>query len=242
MASARGDITQQEFCASLAKLKLLNDDYPQDDERWIRFYAKFVVTDGKSDEPRFSLLHALIALYFLCQSPPDIKAKAVCDLFTDYNVFEEDQSSNIFGLQTSQRKLDYEKRLTDTFLSREQLHCIVSTFVNVSLALLPLYASDFPSADKGNFLRLLVDWNKRRERVVQQFVTEFTGLSKELNPLGRVTVREFIEKAQRVDIFEVLMIRQVAKNTLLAELPRELHYQRDSVGSNQQFNFQAGAR
>lgn len=75
---------------SLAKLKLLNDDYPQTDERWVRFYSKFVVTDDRQEEPRFSLLHALIALYFLCQSPADVKAKAICDLFTNYDVFEED--------------------------------------------------------------------------------------------------------------------------------------------------------
>ena len=101
------------------------------------------------------------------------------------------------------------------------MQCIVSTFVNISLILLPLYASDFPSAGKGNFYRLLIEWNKRRERVVQHLLTEFVGLSKELNPLSRVSVKDFIEKSQRLEIFEVLMIRQIAKNTLLIELPKE---------------------
>jgi hypothetical protein len=98
-------------------------------------------------------------------------------------------------LQRSQSKLDHERILAETFLSREQLLCIVTTFVNISLILLPLYASDFPSADKGNFFRLLVEWNKRRDRVVQHFFAEFTGLSKELNPLGRVSIKEFVDKA-----------------------------------------------
>lgn len=74
MATTRGDLSQQEFCTQLAKLKLLKDDYPQTDERWVRFYSKFVVFEEKAAEPRFSLLHALIALFYLSQSPADVKA------------------------------------------------------------------------------------------------------------------------------------------------------------------------
>lgn len=71
----------------LAKLKLLNE-YFETDEKWLRFYSKFCVVDDKqAGEARFSLIHALIALYFLCQSPPEVKAKAICDLFVDYRIF-----------------------------------------------------------------------------------------------------------------------------------------------------------
>lgn len=44
MASARGDISQHEFGLHLAKLKLLNE-YFENDEKWLRFYSKFCVVD-----------------------------------------------------------------------------------------------------------------------------------------------------------------------------------------------------
>ena len=39
------DLTQKEFSRLLASQKLLKDDYPMTDERWIQFYSKFVVVD-----------------------------------------------------------------------------------------------------------------------------------------------------------------------------------------------------
>ena len=87
MVSARGDMNQQEFCTYLAKLKLLKDDFPHTDERWINFYSKFRVTDDGKDSKRFSLIPALIALYFLSQGSTEHKAKAICDLFSDDTFF-----------------------------------------------------------------------------------------------------------------------------------------------------------
>ena len=95
----------------------------------------------------------------------------------------------------------------------------MTTFVNIALILLPLYASDFPSDNKCNYFRLLVEWHKRSKRVVEHFVSEITG--RELNPLGRVSIKDFIERTQRLDIFEVMMIRQVTKSTVMVELPRD---------------------
>lgn len=39
------NLTQVEFCAVLANCKLLKADYPRTDQRWKRFYSKFVVTE-----------------------------------------------------------------------------------------------------------------------------------------------------------------------------------------------------
>lgn len=195
----------------------------------MRFYSKFMVVDHKSSEPRFSLIHALIALIFLCQSPADQKARTICDLFTGYNIFQEDSGQGIFGLQRTQTQLAQEKRLQETFLSREQLNCIVQTFVNVSLILLPLYASDFPSSDKRAYFRLLVEWHKRSPRVAESLLTEFTGFSKALNPLGHCSIQDFIDKSRRADIFEIMMIRQMAKNTLMDEISSDATLERKSA-------------
>jgi len=100
------------------------------------------------------------------------------------------------------------------------LNCVVTTFVNLSLILLPLYASDFPSDNKGNYFRLLVEWHKRSKRVIEHFVSELSG--RQISGAhGRVSVKDFVERAQRLDIFEVMMIRQIAKNTVMVELPRD---------------------
>ena len=52
-------------------------------------------------------------------------------------------------------------QLKEIVLSSEQLKCILTIFVNVSLILLPLYASDYPSIDKRQYFKLLVQWAKR---------------------------------------------------------------------------------
>ena len=44
-SSASQDIDQTAFCAILAASKLLKADFPSKDERWTRFYSKFIVMD-----------------------------------------------------------------------------------------------------------------------------------------------------------------------------------------------------
>ena len=51
--------------------------------------------------------------------------------------------------------------MREAMLSKEQLKCIISIFVNVALVLLPMYASDYPPKDRRNYYRLLVQWTKR---------------------------------------------------------------------------------
>ena len=59
------DLTQKEFSALLTKSKLLKDDYPMTDERWTRFYSKFVVVEGSGRHSKYSLVPTLVALIFL---------------------------------------------------------------------------------------------------------------------------------------------------------------------------------
>ena len=54
------DINAVEFSAVLAFCKLLKADLPIRDERWSRFYSKFIVIDSAEDgigQKRYSLLH-----------------------------------------------------------------------------------------------------------------------------------------------------------------------------------------
>ena len=67
--SINQDIDQREFSAILAASKLLKADFPTTDERWQRFYKKFIVMD-KADpsrpwRKRYSLVPTKIGLIFL---------------------------------------------------------------------------------------------------------------------------------------------------------------------------------
>ena len=63
---------------------------PRTDERWKRFYSKFIVVDQNEDDEerrtfneRFSPVPTLVALIFLAQGSTDVKAKAICELFSE---------------------------------------------------------------------------------------------------------------------------------------------------------------
>ena len=49
-----------------------------------------------------------------------------------------------------------ESHLAETYISPQQLKCIVSIFVNLALVLLPLYAVDYPSDDKSAYLKTII--------------------------------------------------------------------------------------
>lgn len=69
------DLTVKEFSRLLVSQKLLRDDYPMTDDRWVQFYSKFIVIDENTQEPgstaresadaKYSLIPTLIALIFL---------------------------------------------------------------------------------------------------------------------------------------------------------------------------------
>lgn len=145
------DIDQTEFCAILASSKLLKADFPAKDERWGRFYSKFIVMD-QSDQSgpsrkRYSLAPTQIALIFLAQGSVQVKARAICELYTDAQFINPSPISIKDRKKFSERpqeRLSRDDQLHDTNLNKDQLRCIISIFVNISLVLLPMYASDFP--------------------------------------------------------------------------------------------------
>ena len=79
----------------------------------------------------------------------------------------------------------------------------MTIFVNISLTLLPIYASDYPRKDKRNYFSLLIKWSRRSNTVIDHYVKEFVGDG----ITGRISVRNFIETAKKLDIFNVLEIR-----------------------------------
>jgi hypothetical protein len=126
----------------------------------------------------------------------------------------------MFNFSRSNQMQEYEQRLQESILTKEQLRCAISIFVNTALVLLPLYASDIPTTDKGLYFRLLVEWQKRCPRVIDYYMSEFKGGSRSQNVTGRISVHQFIKKAKEMEIFEVMMVREVAKRTVHIELPQ----------------------
>ena len=81
------ELSQTEFCAMLVNCKLLKADFPRQDERWLKFYSKLTVVDetGHGSEQtrgRYELVPIMIALVGLSQGTADVKAKAICELFS----------------------------------------------------------------------------------------------------------------------------------------------------------------
>merc|ERR1712083_60403 len=107
-------------------------------------------------------------------------------------------------------------KLMETYISQSSLRCIVSIFVNLALVLLPLYAVDYPSVDKRDYMKLLIQWSKRCNQVISHYISEFKGGDFSNQSMsGRISAIQFIEKAQELQIFNVLQIREVAKKTML---------------------------
>ena len=102
-------------------------------------------------------------------------------------------------------------------LGRDQLKCILSIFVNLALVLLPLYASDYPFTDKKNYNRLLVQWTKRSQSVIDHYISMFKGGEELAAATGRISMRQFIDSCKKHDIFNVLQIRDAAKHTQILE-------------------------
>jgi len=50
-------------------------------------------------------------------------------------------------------------------------------------------------------------------------MSEFKGGSRSQNVTGRISVHQFIKKAKEMDIFEVMMVREIAKRTVQIDLP-----------------------
>ena len=71
----------------LVNCKLLQADFPRQDDRWINFYSKLTVVDESeiglaATRGRYELIASLVALITLSQGSTDVKAKVICELFS----------------------------------------------------------------------------------------------------------------------------------------------------------------
>lgn len=157
MRNSNKDLTKKEFSNLLASQKLLKDDYPRTDERWADFYSKFIVIDetkkkvAKSEmdlDAKYALIPTIIALIFLAQGNAENKAKTIGELFSEHSFYQP----GIANVNKKHLDPTLEGHLAETFITPQQLRCIVSIFVNLALVLLPLYAVDYPSVDKRDYL------------------------------------------------------------------------------------------
>ena len=172
------DISPLDFCLKLTRLKLLKADLPRTDERWKRFYSKLVVVEEDENEvkERFGLVSTLIALIFLSQGTADTKSRAICDLFTEgqglkdsvpgISKYRSQSGRNLAG-EFTDRDIN---ELRDTILEKQQLSCIISVIVNMSLIILPIYASDYPRKDKRDYYTTLMRWFKISKAVIQHYI------------------------------------------------------------------------
>ena len=87
------DLSQKEFSTLLTKSKLLKDDFPMTDERWTRFYSKFIVVEGSGRTARYSLVPTLVALIFLAQGNAEEKAHAIGELFSEHRFMQSAKGS-----------------------------------------------------------------------------------------------------------------------------------------------------
>lgn len=211
-------IEQKEFCAVLASTKLLQADSPKQDARWVNFYSKFEVMERlDADSPwqrRYKMAECQIALIFLAQGHASTKARAICELYAP----DQWISPSPAGINKENLKLQLisdgsqADTLSNIQLSTEQLKCIVSIFVNLSLILLPLFATeDCPPDARANYNGILMMWTRRTPAVINHYLSLFNVDN------GPIDMLFFIDKCQKLDIFNVLKIRDFANKTAVLQ-------------------------
>ena len=78
-------------------------------------------------------------------------------------------------------------------MTHNQLRQIISIFVNISLKLLPVYASDFPPQDKRTYFKFIVQWARRSQAVIDHFICKFKNNENAANSKSRISFRRFVE-------------------------------------------------
>ena len=89
------------------------------------------------------MLPVLISLIMLSQGPHEIKSRLIVDQICKHAATFE---------ATSVDEVDSEFQV----LSKHSLNLILVTDVSVAIIVLPIFASDFPSPDRLNFIKILV--------------------------------------------------------------------------------------
>ena len=82
--------------------------------------------------------------------------------------------------------------------------------VNISLTLLPLFASSSPTAKRSSYEKTVVNWYLRAPLVAETIFSQFKMRNKMTSQLS---VHGFVEKCKNIDLFSVDMVRAVARRT-----------------------------
>lgn len=80
-------INTKEFYTILRAINLLKADCSMTDERWQRFYSKFMVVEQAQGDglivKRYLKRETQVALFFLAHGSPAERARAICELYMD---------------------------------------------------------------------------------------------------------------------------------------------------------------
>jgi len=219
-------------------LKLLKADFPKTDERWQRFYSKFMVMDSvdsdRASRKRYSKIETQIGLIFLSQGSIAERARAIMRLYMKQLQNEANESRNISGAVKNSgddggdpyKNMMEEDKMNHIKLSNENLRCIISIFVNISLTLLPIYGSDYPPQDRRKYYKLLMQWTRRSPAVIEHFMGLFR--------YGAITMNDFIKSCEEHKAFNVLEIREVAKRTAVMR-DSNPHINKDAMSDKELF-------
>ena len=191
------ELTQTEFCAMLVNCKLLKADFPRQDERWLKFYSKLTVVDetGHGSEQtrgRYELVPIMIALVGLSQGTADVKAKAICELFSGKRFLkpqplgiratksrmgggagQRSHSSNPDEGAIPDGRPSMDEYTRKAVLTKDQLRSIISIVVNLSLSLLPIFASDVDEEHVRPLTRTLIQWHQKRALCIDNLILQF---------------------------------------------------------------------
>lgn len=87
--------------------------------------------------------------------------------------------------------------------------------MNVSLILLPLFAAEDPielDSIKAGCYKILREWTRRAPAVINHYLSLLN-----VDSGGPINMLFFIDKCQKLDIFNVLKIREVANQTAILQ-------------------------
>ena len=85
-------------------------------------------------------------------------------------------------------------------LSRNSLTLVLVTVVSVALVVLPILASDYPSSDRTEYLKILVSWPKKLNSLVDILRKDIQQDS----ITGRVHATQFIAKSTALSLYDVV--------------------------------------
>ena len=154
------------------------------------FYCKIATVQGN----KISVLPVLITLIMLSEGKADEKSRLIVDQICKH-------AATLEALQIDEVDFEYQ------VLSKHTLNLILVTVVSVALVVLPIFAADFPSTDRLNIIRILVEWPKKADKLCEKLRLDIQQDS----ITGRVHANQFIAKATALGIYDTWVLRQLSR-------------------------------